>query len=368
MRSTRIGVAAVAALALFLAGCSTAEDTNDDAGGVDVEAAQAAIQPYLDAPSAFPVTEPLETLPTGKRVALLDCGSPVCGLFAAIAVAPAEALGIELVRIEAGTTADGVAAAFDSVLEGGFDGVFVPALAPSLWERPLAELSAAGIPVVTSGVTGVDTTAVAVAGASEPSTELSGRLMALWAIAQDGADTDVVFYVTPEITFLNLLGEVFTETVTEECPGCSVRVVDIPVATFGSTAPQIVVDDLLAHPNTTAAVFGAGEQAIGLPSALTTADIEVKTLFNAPDPAVLAGIQDGSYTAGFGLDLPVLTWTMVDSLARLMTDQEPAEAATNDELVRQFLTIDNLEGDVSHGWTGYPDFADRFLALWADAN
>ena len=151
------------------------------------------------------------------------------------------------------------------------------------------------------------------------------------------------------------------------CPTCSVRVVDIPIASFGNRAPTIVVDDLLAHPETTTAVFAVGEQAIGLVSALKTASIKLRIALNSPDPSVLSQIQGGDYQAGMGVDLPVLTWMLIDSLARLTTGQEPTPEVKADHLVRQLLSPQNLKGNVAQGWTGYPDFPDRFKALWANA-
>lgn len=368
MHSKKIAAVALAAAVFVLSACSTGGGTGTDtAAKADVDAAKAAIQPYLDTPSAFPITEKLLAKPTGKKIAVLDCGSPICALFADLSVAPAEALGMTVTRIDAGTSADGVAAAFDTVLEGGFDGVFVPAIAPSLWERPLEELNAAGIPVVTSGIIGLDPSTVGAAGAAEPSSELTGTLMADWVIAESGDGTNTVFYTTPELSFSGLINESFTAEVAKLCPDCTVRTVEIPVTQFGSGAPQIVVDDLLAHPETTTAAFAVGEQAIGLAPALKTADISIKTILNSPDPSILALIQDGTFTAGMGVDLAILTWGSIDSLAKLVTGQEADPGARNDELVRQFLSEDNLTGDVSQGWTGYPDFADRFMALWADA-
>lgn len=371
MHSKKISAVAIAAVVFALAACSTPADTGTDTGTgtkADVAAAEAAIKPFTDSPSEFPVTEPLLTKPTGKKIAILDCGSPICALFADLAVAPAEALGMTTTRIEAGTSADGVASAFDTVLSGDFDGVFVPAIAPSLWERPLADLNAAGIPVVTSGVVGLPEGSVGAAGAAEASSFSSGQLAADWAVVQDGDATDVVLYTTPELSFTAFIADGFNEEIATICPDCAVRTVEIPVTQFGSGGPQIIVDDLLAHPDTTAAVFAVGEQSIGLPPALKTADItNVKILANSPDPSVLASIQDGTYTAGIGVDLAVLTWTSIDSLARLTTGQDADPGAVADKLVRQFLTADNLTGDVSRGWSGYPDFADRFMALWADA-
>lgn len=367
MHSTKLGAAiAIAALTVSLAACSTTEEPTGTATA-DVAAAEAELAPYQDQPSPFPVTDSLEALPTGARIAVLDCGSPICGLFGELAQAPAEALGMEVTRIESGTSADGVATAFDTVLSGDFDGVFVPAIAPSLWERQLAELNDAGIPVVTSGIIGLDPSQVVAAGAAAPSSTLSGRLMADWAIVEDGDATNVVFYTTPELSFSATINEAFLERMGELCPECAVRTVEIPVTQFGAGGAQIVVDDLIANPDTTSAVFAVGEQAIGLPAALKAADLEIKTMLNSPDPSVLQGIKDGQFTAGMGVDLAVLTWTMIDSLARGIVGQEVGEAVKNDEFVRQVLTADNLPDDVSLGWSGYPDFPERFMALWADA-
>ena len=336
-----------------------------DAAAID--AARAFIQPYVEHPTAFPVAEPLKTRPTGKKIAVIDCGSPICGLFADLASQPAELLGMKVTRFRSGTSPDGVAAAFDAILASDFDGVFVAALAPSLWDRNLDQLSAAHIPVVATGIIGLDPTKVQVAGAAEHTTTLSGRILANWSVAngKDGANT--VFYTTPELSFSQLLADSFVSTMKQICSACSVRVVDLPIASFGNKAPSIVVDDLLAHPETTTAVFAVGEQAIGLAPALKTASLKIRIALNSPDPSVLAKIQDGDYDAGMGVDLPVLTWTLVDSLARSMTGQAPAPGAKADEIVRQLLDARNLKGDVSEGWTGYPDFAARFKALWANA-
>ena len=296
---------------------------------------------------------------------MLDCGAPVCGLFAQLADAPAKILGMEITHIKSGTTADGVAAAFDTVLAGGFDGVLVPAIAPSLWNRYLDQLNEAKIPVVTTGIIGVDPNKVPVAAAAEPSSSLSAKILANWTVAQDGPATTVVFYNTPELSFSNLISKTFVESMHTICTACVVRVVDIPIASFGSNSPTIVVDDLLAHPDTTAAVFAIGEQAIGLSSALSVANIKVHMALNSPDPSVLANIQQGKYDVGLGIDLTVLTWTLIDSLARLTTGQEPSEGARADLLARQLVTSANFKDSVEHGWAGYPDFADRFQALWA---
>jgi ribose transport system substrate-binding protein len=336
-------------------------------GQADVETAKAFVESYSGHPSPFPITEPLLKKPSGKKIAVIDCGSPICGIFADIAEAPAKELGMVATRIKSGMTADGVATAFDTVLDGHFDGVFVPGLAPSLWDRYLDKLNAAHIPVVASGIIGLDQAKVPVAIAAEPSVLISATVMADWAVARDGAKLNTVFYTTPEISFTGLVATNFVKEVKARCPTCEARIVEIPVATFGNKAPSIVVDDLLAHPKTTSAVFAVGEQAIGLASALKTADLKLPIFLNAPDPSTLVQIQDGTYEAGFGSDLALMSWMAVDSLARLTTGQAPSAGAQKDELVVQVLRPADLKGDLSRGWSGYPDFPQRFATLWAGA-
>ena len=333
----------------------------------DVDKAKAFVESYSGHPSPFPVTEPLLKKPTGKKIAIIDCGSPICGIFADIAETPAKMLGMIPTRIKSGTTADGVATAFDTVLDGHFDGVFVPALAPSLWDRYLDKLNAAHIPVVASGIIGLDKSKVPVAIAAEPSSLISATLMADWAVARDGAKLNTVLYTTPEISFTALIAANFVKEVKARCSTCEVRVVEIPVATFGNRAPSIVVDDLLAHPKTTSVAFALGEQAIGLASALKTADIKLPMILNTPDPSTLAQIQDGTYEAGVASDLALLTWIAVDSLARLTTGQAASDGALKDNLVVEVVHANDLKGDVSRGWLSYPDFVQRFQTLWAGA-
>jgi ribose transport system substrate-binding protein len=98
---------------------------------------------------------------------------------------------------------------------------------------------------------------------------------------------------------------------------------------------------------------------------MKTAGITVDTISYSPDPRALKQVQDSQMTATLGLDIPVLVWTEIDTLARTTTGQQAEPAAVNDQVVVQFLTAKNLKGDVSRGWSGYPDYVDRFKAVWA---
>ena len=373
MRFTAASVALGTTVALLLSACGSGDDdsgsTADSSGGgsADVAAAKEFIADYVGQPSPFPIDTPLAKSPAGKRIAYMDCGTPICGLFYQLAQPPAEALGMELTRIDTGLSADTVATAFDTVVSGGYDGVFVPAIPTQLWESGLDALAEAGIPVATSGVVGGDPAKIGVRQVSEIQAKTAGELLAAYVVAENGDDTNAVVYQTPELQFTSVIWDAFEGKMKELCGGCSVRTADVPAATFGTRSPSVIVDDLQAHPDTKTVVFAIAEQAGGLPAALDTAGLDVETIGNSPDPAALEQIQSGDMAAGLGLDLPVVAWTVVDSLARLTTGQEPAPGAVADQPPMQFLTAEELKGDVSQGWTGYPDFAERFTALWKSA-
>jgi ribose transport system substrate-binding protein len=381
-RSTRavLGIAALAG-ALLLAACSsssapgsastsgspsTSGSTSASSSGADVAAAQAAIAPYVGQPSKFPIDTPLAKKPTGKRIAYLDCGTPICGLFSQLAQPAFKQLGMTLTTIKAGLKPDTVQAAFDTVVQDKYDGVFVPAIPPELWTRGLQALKTAGIPIVTTGVVNADAY-VKVQQAGTVNSTRSGALMADWVVVKHGAASNVVLYYTPELAFQSVIKDAFLAEMTKVCSACTVRTVPISVTTFGTTAPNTVVSDLQAHPSTKTAVFGIGEETPGLPAALKTAGITIESVVNSPDPANLEEIKKGDFTVGLGLDLPVISWTAADTLARQVTGADPAPGAVADIPPQQFLGASDLQFDVSQGWTAYPDFAKRFATLWASA-
>lgn len=364
--------AALAAGVLAVAACGgsggSGSSTGASSGGgsANVARARSIIAPYVGHPSRFPITTPLKKRPPrGARIAYMDCGTAVCGLFYALAQPAVKPLGMTITRFNAGVSAKSVDAAFGSVLQGDFDGVFVPAIQPTLWQNALEQLHAKGIPVVTTGVTGGDKSKIAVMQFSERLDARMGKLLAAWVVAHNGDKTNAVFYNVPELPFIKLVEQGFVQSVHDLCSACEVRTADIPAASLGSTAPGKVVDDLQAHPDTKTAVFGTSEITQGLPAALKTAGLDVQTLGNAGDPATLQRVASGEIDATLTVDFPVVTWTLIDSLARAMTGQPIAPGAKTDAPPAEFIDRAAMRGvDASKGWTGYPDFPQRFMKLW----
>lgn len=332
--------------------------------GASVSAASAGIAPYIDKPGAFPVTQKLAKVPKGVTIDYMDCGTPVCALFYQLLQPAAKAMGVNLQRIDAGQAANTVSAAFDTAVTEKPAAVITTAINVQLWADQLKELQKEKVAVVTTGITGLQQYGVLAPQAAEPMSELEGKLMADYVAANFGQKSNVVFYVVPELGFTGVAAVAFKAELAKVCPGCSMRTSSISAATIGNSAPNTVVSDLQAHPNTTVAVFGSDEAETGVPAALKGAGITVKTMGFAPTPANLEYVKEGEETVTLGYDLPVASWALLDQAAREITGQKlsgPEAAGITDV---QFLTQKDITFNPAMGWTGYPDFGARFSKLW----
>lgn len=364
------------ALALGLAACGSSSDSSNSStssgtsasntagSGSGAAAAAAAIKPYVGHPSAFPVTQPLQRVPKGATVAYVDCGVPICALFWEQFQGAAKTMGIKLSRVKAGYSANTVSAAFDSIVAQKPDAVIVLAINVELWKNQLEELQEANIPVVAGAIVGAESYGFKSVQQGDAQSELAGRLMADYLVAEWGSESNVVMYDTPETSYTPLLAEAFTGEMEKVCPECAVRTAHIPVATIGTTAPSTIVSDLQANPDTTVAAFATDEVERGLPAALQSAGITVKTIGYAPGPTNYQYVKEGKETAVLAVDVPVLGWTFIDQAAREMVGQELTGPEAEGISDIQFLTQKDITFDPSRGWTGYPDFAERFAKLW----
>lgn len=358
-------------VAVSAAACSSSSSKSNNThasssggSGPTVAAASAAIKPYVGHPSAFPVTEKLSKLPKGATVAYMDCGTPYCAFVYTLMQPGAATMGVNLKRINTGTAANTVQAAFSTVVTQKPDAVIVTGLNIDLWSRSLKKLQADGIPVVTIGVTGLAPYHVPAPQDGEALDALIGKLLADYVTAKFSNKSNVVVYTVPELTFTGEIAHNFETELTKVCPDCKVRKAQVPVASIGTTAPQKIVSDLQAHSGTTVAVFPNDELETGLPSALKAAGIKITTLGDAPTPTNLQYIKAGTETAALGADQPVVSWMLIDKVAREIAKQPQVGVEAQGLTDLQFLTKQDITFDPSKGWTGYPDFPKRFKVLW----
>ena len=349
-------------------GSSGATSSQASAGsGADVAAAQAAIAPLTGHPTAFPVTSALpRKVAPGTKFVYLQCGAPTCAVVGQLLKPAIQTIGGTMQVVNAGTTATSSQQAASSALALKPKVVLLTGIQPSFFGGRLKQLQAAGAKVVSFSITLPDVQKYGISFNYLGLTALdyAGRKMADWAVANKGAKANVVFYGVPEITFTPDIEKAFQQELKSKCSTCQVRFKSISIATAGTTAPQTVANDLQSHPGTNIAVFGASDIAGGVPAALSAAGVSTTTLVYSPQPQELADIKAGRFTAGLGADFPVTLWTGVDIGARLLG----GAALTPDEKAGlapfQFLSQKDITFNPEKGWTGYPDFAQRFAKLW----
>jgi ribose transport system substrate-binding protein len=369
-RRTVFAFIACLAVAVGLAACGSSSSNNNTSGsGANTGSAQnaaaaAATKPYVGQPSPFPVTDPLKSVKKGATVAFMDCGTPICGLFWQLLQPAAKTMGVKLTRYNAGSAANTVTQAYDSVVAAKPDAVIAAAIDIQLWKNQLKQLQDAKIPVVTTGILGTQQYGIKAAQAAETASQLEGKLMADYTATNFADAKKIALYDVPELSFTRVVTQGYQAELKNVCPDCSVRVVHIPVATMGNSAPSRIVSDLQTNSGTALAVFAIDEIEAGLPAALQAAGIKVKTLGNSPSPTELEYLKEGKETAVLAADLPVLGWTLLDQAARQMVGQELTGDEAKGISPLQFLTQKDITFDPSKGWTGYPDFAQRFAKLW----
>ncbi|ADP83682.1 hypothetical protein FraEuI1c_5698 [Pseudofrankia inefficax] len=367
---SRVALISLAAVALTAAACgSSGGGTNASstpAAGTttgSAVAAAAAIAPYVGHPSTFPATEKLAKRPApGSKFVFLQCAAPVCAIFANLLPAPTKALGVDLGIVNSGSSATTAQAAAATALTQNPAAVLIGASSPQLYGDYLHKLGSAGSVVVGGGTVGGEPYGVQQAIGGAASTNRAGQLMADWVTVNKGPKANVVFFGTPELTFSTSMQEGFAKAIAA-CSGCKASYQQLSVTTFGTTAPNQVISYLQSHPETNTVVFASMEGATGLAAALKNAHLSPTTLGFAPTPSNLQDIRDGGLTAGLALDFPVQIWMQVNAAARLIAHQTTPQS--NLEVDMQFLTRNDVTAtDVQRGWTGYPDVAQRFAALW----
>lgn len=360
------------ALAMAMAACGSNGSGSDSGSGskadaAQVSAARTAISPYVGHPSSFPATEKLASRPKpGSTFTFLQCSAPVCALFAQLMPAPAKALGVKFVAVNSGSSATSSQAAASSALSSKPAAVLVGASNPQLYGDYLRKLVDAGTVVAGGGTVGGRTYGVQEAVGGEHSVFLAGRLLADWVTVQKKAKANVAFFGTPELTFSKGMQSSFAKELKQRCAACNASYQQLSITTYGTTAPGQVISYLQSHPKTDTVVFASMEAATGLAAALKNAHLSPTTLGFAPTPGILQDIAQGRLTAGLALDFNVQVWMQMNLAARLLAHQKTP--VSNLEVDLQFLTKKDLAGvDVSHGWTGYPDVAQRFAKLWGQA-
>ena len=351
-------------------GTETGEAGSGGSSGANVEAAAAMIKQYEGKPTPFPVDEPLkEGLAPGEELAYLQCATPVCALLSELYEAAAETMHTKLFVVKASESTESLQDALSTIYSKKPAALIISGVNRASLGEGLKQFQEGGIPISSNAVMGTEAQGIDANTSGEEALELVGEILANWSIVKGAPEGELVWFETPELDFSKWETIGVKKAMEQNCPECKVVYSKIPISQIGSTAPTTVVSELQSHPDANVVMFASYEAATGLPAALKAAGISgIEVSGYAPPPVIFEYVKKGELSSVLGLDLAIQQWTSVDAAVRMATGQPLTKSEKNGLPVIQLLDQESLANeDVSKGWSGYPDFAERFAKLWAAA-
>jgi ribose transport system substrate-binding protein len=367
------------ALAVVAAGCgsssssSSVESTSaggssseEASGSADLGAAKSAIAPYIGKASPpFPVDEPLKERPSPSlAISQLQFESPYGALFAGLVSEAGKTAGVKVSTVKAGSTASSVQSAAQTILSQSPEEVILPAAEPSTFATQLKEMDEQGIGVFSAGIMEPEKWGIDGAQIENKQVELVGKLLADWTVAKRGDEANVVFYEIPEVSFNSFETEAFMNEMKAICPECEARTSVITATEIGKEAPNTIVSDLQAHPDTNQIVFVSVDPVAGLPAALKAAQIEVGITGFGGDPQSFEYIKNGEMESVLAVGAGVQSWTIMDMALRTAQGMDLTAGEKNGITPMQFLAQKDITFDPNLGWASEPEFVKTFSKLW----
>ncbi|MET9527257.1 sugar ABC transporter substrate-binding protein [Streptomyces coeruleorubidus] len=355
---------------LALAACGTgttpaADSTQAGApGSPGLTAARAALAKYSERPATISVTEPVgKAIPKGKKIDFILCGVQSCKDLADFFTEAAKELGWQVKQIATQGTPESVQAAYEQAVRDKPDAVVASGFPRAVYAKQLAQLKAAGIPVIQSNADDVAGDGISLLKNGPKDVGVQGEMLASWVVSNSGAKADTVYFDLPAYTILKPVKDSFAAKYKEWCDGCALDNVDVPITSVGKDMPDRVVSYLRSHPKVTHVVFSLGLLNVGVPAALKTAGITGKHIVvNVGDAQNYQYIQGGLTDGAMALNSHETAWIQADALARHFTGQ-PMAVDQKAALPNMLVTKDNLpsaDGD----FPIVEDYEKQFKALW----
>ena len=347
---------------------TTAPGTTVAASGVD--AAKAAIEPYMTEQGTIGVTIPLTSKPEKKKLAWLECELESCQYETVGMKEATAALGWDLLVIASKSADPGPS--FQQAIDQGADFIASSGEAPALYADQAKAAAAKGIKILSCYDTTLpdgpnsniwsqcgDTTFV----------QKTGPLMANWAIADSNGAAHPLIVSIPDFAVLVAETDAYKAEFKKNCADCKVSELNATIDDLvGGKVPANVAAAIQADPSINYVFFSFGSLGIGVTPALESAGLlsKVKVYgqdFSKPNlDEIVAGTM-GAWSAD---PKAYASWLMVDAAARLsvgMTlDEERAAAALPTFIVADAATAKKIS-DAGGDWNP-PGMADSFKKLW----
>jgi ABC-type sugar transport system substrate-binding protein len=364
--------AGIAAVALGVAACGSSDESSPStaasSGGSASSAvgkAQAVMAEATKRPSDITVTTPIgKSIPTGKKLVFISCGTSQCQLQGSIIQKAAAHLGWTSKTVATDGSPTQVQEAFTTALRTGADGVILNASTRDAIAKQLEQAKAKGVAYV--GCCSTDQVGDGyLYNTSTPDQNGTIAEYLAAAIAADAkGEANTLFVDIPAFTILGSLGEKLKKNYLSYCPGCGFEKIDVALPRLAD-APNLIVSYLRSHPDVNYVALSVTDAlGTGLPAALKAAGLtKVKIVGQGADPTAYQELAQGQILALVPFDYFAVDYQMIDALARhfagVPIEQTPPP--------RWLLTKENLPSNYTELFPVVPDYESKFLKLWGKA-
>jgi len=373
-RGRLLGTILVCTTALTLAACSSSSSgstpkASSSTGGASFSAAAAANTKYEQRPTSIGITTPVgKTIPKGKVIDFIQCGVPACVVEGDILESATNLLSWKLVRINAGTSPQQIADAYQQAVTNKPNAVIGSGFPRALFASEVTKLSSMHIPVLEAFVgdsTGDGLTGV-VGGPVNNS--IQGKEVADYILANTTSKSATIGAVVPS-GFPNMVQEnsSFDAEIQKQCPKCTVKLLTVPVTSIGTDLTTRITSFLTANPNISYLWDGYDDMVTGLPTALKGSGItSVKVATISMNGTVAADIGQNDYvTTAIGTSFPEVYWREIDLLARYFTGVSYSVDLNDATLPFWTITSSDLPSDASSvTFANVVSYKAQFEKLW----
>ncbi len=195
---------------------------------------------------------------------------------------------------------------------------------------------------------------------------LGAKLMADYAIAEDGDKVNALIMTANEAPASRGLVKMIQDEMKAKCPPCKQTVVNVPITEWATKLQSETRTALLRDPKITwvIPIYDGMMQNVlpGIQSAQRKGKVKT-TSFNGQGFALNA-IAEGDMTSTMGENLEWTGWSTVDRVLRVLVGEKPTEKQDTPIRVWDEKNISEA-GDPPVPTKGYGDaYQDGYLALW----
>jgi ribose transport system substrate-binding protein len=310
-----------------------------------------------------PVAKPI---PGGKKIAFVQCGVPACETEAGMLKEATDLLDWTLKPIPAGVTPESIQAAWEQAIREKPDAVVSSGFPRALYEKQLEKLGQMKIPVIQAYVADEPGNGLTAVVAGREASEIEGRGMADYILANSDSDE-----VTAGLIYVNgfettaIVAESLQAELEKQCPGCSAKSLEVPVASIGSDLPQRITSFFTSNPEIEWSQVAFNDMIVGLPTALKGAGIEnVNLLTLNLNPAIAPYMEKGEYLKlGFSIGFAETYWREIDLLARYFNGENYEENMDDATLPFWAVTAENLPSTTEEFPT-VANYQQQYKELW----